>query len=145
MDQVNSGVTKKKHPFVELLTVTFFMLAVPYVIFLMCRALLRTYTNNSSALINAQSEAFAGLIGTGVMFVLFLSDSFIIPLMAVLERWHELIADIRAGMWRSGLKTYAYNLKEKGILFWYYLALFGFEIWLIIDGCQRFVELLGWQ
>ena len=144
MDQVNSGVTKKKHPFVELLTVTFFMLGVPYVIFLMCRGLLKMHTNNSATLINAQAEAFAGIIGTGFTFILVMTDFFTVPLMAVIERWKELFADLRSGLWKEGMRSYLYSLKDKGIIFWYYLALAGFEVFLIIDGTRRFLALIGW-
>ena len=33
----NEGLSKKRHPFVELLVVTFFMLAVPFVVFVLLR------------------------------------------------------------------------------------------------------------
>ncbi len=143
MQEVNEGITKKKHRLLELLITAFFLLLITYLTYLISDAIIRKFTGNSPALRFCQAEAFAGIIGSAFAALLLLTGLLDEPFHNVAERWKELGADFSCGLWQSGLRSYLYALKDKGIYFWLYLALFGFEVFLIIDGVRRFSELTG--
>ncbi len=144
MIEVKEGITKKKHPMMELLITAFFLLLLTCLTYLTVDAIIRKFSGNSPALRFCQSEAFAGIIGCCFSAILLLTGLLDEPFHNVVERWKELGADFSCGLWKSGLRSYLYTLKEKGIYFWLYLALFGFEVFLIADGIRRFSELTGW-
>ena len=139
----NEGLSKKKHPFVELFVATFFMLAVPFTIYIFFSSAMKLLTHYSPSLIACQSEAFAGLIGTAFAMMLIFSDFLNEPFKVVINRWWELFDNIRYGLWGVGLRCYLRNIWEHGIHFWWYLALTGFEVFLIVDGLKKFFAIVG--
>lgn len=141
---MDNGFTRKKHPIAELLIVTFFMLALPKVIFNITSALLRDFTNNSSDLVFAQAEAFAGIIGSVFSITLYMTGFLLEPFMKVAARWYDLIGYLQFGLFKLGFRSYFRRLREDGINLWLYIALMCFEVFLAIDGFRRFFVLTGW-
>ena len=139
----NEGLSKKRHPFVELLVVTFFMLAVPFIVFVLLRKAMTEWTHYGPKLVFCQSETFAGLIGTAFAVMLIMSDVFNKPFKTVVDRWLELFDNIRYGLWSVGFRVYFDNIRENGLHFWWYLALIGFEVYLVLDGLRRFFDIVG--
>ena len=60
------GLSKKKHPYAELIIFSFFMLAVPFTIYIFFSSAMKYITKYSPVLISCQAEAFAGIIGTAL-------------------------------------------------------------------------------
>ncbi len=137
------GLSKKKHPYAELIIFSFFMLAVPFTIYIFFSSAMKYITKYSPALISCQAEAFAGIIGTAFAGMLLFSDVFSNPFKIVIERWAELFDNIRYGLWHVAKDTYLHDLKENGINFWIYLVLSGFEVFLIVDGLKKFFAIVG--
>ncbi|MBQ1521405.1 MAG: hypothetical protein IIZ74_01430, partial [Erysipelotrichaceae bacterium] len=55
-NNMNEGLTKKKHPYLELITACIAMLGFPYLTFILFSAVMKEYSKYSPALISAQAE-----------------------------------------------------------------------------------------
>ena len=138
-----NGLTRQKHPFVELLTAISAMLALPALVYVLLSAVMREYSNYSPALIAAQAEAFAGICGSVFALILYKCGLFIEPFVTFISRWSKLISYIRYDMGEIGWKAYLTSLKEDGVTFLGYVLLTGFELFLVFDGLNKFVAITG--
>ena len=145
MDNRNEGLTKKNHPYIELLTACIAMLGFPYLIYIMFSAAMKHYTRYSPALIAAQAEGFAGLIGTAFALMLFLSGIYKRPWQVTVERWKEFFGYARYGLWASAFQSLWLSIKEEGMNFLFYIALTAIQLWLAVDGINRFFTIIGWK
>ena len=141
---MDNGFSRKKHPIIEVIVVTFFMFLVPHVIFAMCSSLLKEFTNNSSDLVFAQAETFAGIIGTVFSMFLYATGFLFEPFMKVAARWYDLIGYLQFGLWKLGFRSYFRRIWEDGINLWIYIGLMLFEVFVFMDGLKRFCMLTGW-
>ena len=138
-----NGLTRQKHPFVELIAATCTMLALPALVYVLLSAVMKEYSHYSPALIAAQAEAFAGICGSVFALILFYCGIFMEALMTFISRWAKLIGYIRYDMWEIGWKTYLTSLKEDGFTFCGFLLLTGFELFLVFDGLGKFFAITG--
>ncbi len=138
-----NGLTREKHPYVELFTAISAMLALPAAVYFLLSAVMKEYSNYSPALIAAQAEAFAGICGSVFALILYTCGLFIEPFIIFISRWAGLLGYIRYGLWDIGLKSYLTSLKEDGFAIWGYIVMTGFELFLVFDGLGKFFAITG--
>ena len=65
------------------------------------------------------------------------------PIRVVIERWHELFGYLKCSLWGEGFRSYLQNIKENGINLFVFLCLTGIQVYLLVDGVQRFFNITG--
>ena len=141
---MDNGFTREKHPILEVIVAIIGMFAVPGIIYALFSAVMREYSTYSEALISAQAEGFAGIIGIVYALTLVFTDYLKGPGTVVEERWRNFLDFIKCGLWGEGFRGYLHDIKENGITFLAFLILTGFEIFLFVDGLRRFFAIMGW-
>ena len=140
---MDNGLTKKKHPYLTLLVAIIAMLIFPYCIFKLLSAVMKEYSTYSDALIFAQAESLTGLCSTVWALSWIQIGLYREPVRVVIERWHEFIGYIKCGLWGEGFRSYLQNIKENGINLVMFLCLTAFQVYLLVDGLQRFFNITG--
>ena len=141
-DNMNEGLTKKKHPYLELITACIAMLGFPYLTYIMFTAVMREYSKYSPALISAQAEALAGMIGIAFAGILLLAGLFKEPFMVMKERWREFFEDINYGLKDTAFRSFRKNIRENGINFVAFLLLTALQFLVTLDGINRFLAII---
>lgn len=141
-DNMNEGLTKKKHPYLELITACVAMLGFPYLTYILFSAVMKEYSKYSPALISAQAEALSGMIGVAFAGILLLSGLFKEPYKVMKERWQELFEDIKYGLKDIAFRSFRKNIRENGINFVAFLLLIALQFWITFDGINKFLSII---
>ena len=141
-NNMNEGLTKKKHPYLELITACIAMLGFPYLTYILFSAVMKEYSKYSPALISAQAEALSGMIGVAFAGILLLSGLFKEPYRIMKERWLEFFEDISYGLKDIAFRSFRKNIRENGINFVAFLLLTALQFWITFDGINRFLSII---
>lgn len=141
-DNMNEGLTKKKHPYLELITACVAMLGFPHLTYILFSAVMKEYSKYSPALISAQAEALSGMIGVAFAGILLLSGLFKEPYRIMKERWLEFFEDISYGLKDTAFRSFRKNIRENGINFVAFLLLTALQFWITFDGINKFLSII---
>ncbi len=139
----SESLNKNKGPYHGIGIAIVVLAGLPLLLYRVFYNVIEANASTPASLNKIQAQVFAGIIGTlfcAIMMVMgLLEDSF----KVVVKRVGEFIYCLRYESVEHAFRWYWQNVKEKGYCFWIYLALIIFNIWFLVDGIVKFLQVTG--